>query len=119
VVAKTEAHECKQLAQSRRYAAAPGRGSNSLPLDRAAGRSTRRRAINIYSDALGLKRWGANERHLSPPPNNLLPRNYVYVYVIYIKRDRRISNNNHKNQSQNDIQYKAAKPKTVSLYKVI
>jgi len=44
---------------------------------------------------------------------------YVCVYVILIIRcDKRTSNNKHKKQSQNEVQYKAAKPKkTISLDK--
>jgi len=48
---------------------------------------------------------------------------YVCMYVIFITRDKRTSNNKHKKQSQNDLQYKAAKPKknykTISLDKAI
>jgi len=36
---------------------------------------------------------------------------YVCMYAIFIWCDRRTSNNKHKKQSQNDVQYKAAKPK--------
>jgi len=36
---------------------------------------------------------------------------YVCMYVIFIRCDKRTSNNKHKKQSQNDVQYKAAKPK--------
>ena len=43
---------------------------------------------------------------------------YVCMYVIFIRCDRHTSNNKHKKQSQNDIQYKAAKPKTSSLTKL-
>jgi len=47
----------------------------------------------------------------------------VCMYVIFITRDKRTSNNKHKKQSQNDLQYKAAKPKknykTISLDKAI
>ena len=43
---------------------------------------------------------------------------YVCMYVIFIRCDKRTSNK-HKKQSQNDVQYKAAKPKTISLYKAI
>jgi len=40
------------------------------------------------------------------------------MYVIFIRCDKRTSNNKHKKQSQNDVQYKAAKPKkTISLDK--
>ena len=35
----------------------------------------------------------------------------IYMYVIFIRCDKRTSNNKHKKQSQNDVQYKAAKPK--------
>ena len=35
----------------------------------------------------------------------------VCMYVIFIRCDKRTSNNKHKKQSQNDIQHKAAKPK--------
>jgi len=38
---------------------------------------------------------------------------YVCVYVIFIRCDRRTSSNKHKKQSQNDIQYKAEKPKSI------
>jgi len=48
------------------------------------------------------------------------------MYVIFIRCDKRTSNNKHKKQSQNDVQYKAAKPKknyktieTISLDKAI
>jgi len=46
---------------------------------------------------------------------------YVCMYVIFIRCDKRTSNNKHKKQSQNvDVQYKAAKPKkTISLDKAI
>jgi len=48
---------------------------------------------------------------------------YVCMYVIFIRCDKRASNNKHKKQSQNDVQYKAAKPKktikTISLDKAI
>jgi len=40
-----------------------------------------------------------------------LQYNYVCMYVIFIRCDKRTSNNKHKKQSQNDVQYKAAKPK--------
>ena len=33
------------------------------------------------------------------------------MYVIFIRCDKRTSNNNNKKQSQNDVRYKAAKPK--------
>jgi len=36
---------------------------------------------------------------------------YVCMYVIFIRCDKRTSNNKHKKKSQNDVQYKAAKPK--------
>ena len=36
---------------------------------------------------------------------------YVCMYVMFIRCDKRTSNNKHKKQSQNDIQHKAAKPK--------
>jgi len=35
----------------------------------------------------------------------------VCMYVIFIRCDKRTSNNKHKKQSQNDVHYKAAKPK--------
>ena len=42
------------------------------------------------------------------------------MYVIFIRCDKRTSNNKHKKQSQNDVQYKAAKPKKhISLDKAI
>ena len=42
------------------------------------------------------------------------------MYVIFIRCDKRTSNNKHKKQSKNDVQYKAAKPKkTISLDKAI
>ena len=41
------------------------------------------------------------------------------VCVIFIRCDKRTSNNRHKKQSQNDVQYKAAKPKTISLDKAM
>jgi len=41
------------------------------------------------------------------------------MYVIFIRCDECISSNKHKKQSQNDVQHKAAKPKTVSLDKAI
>ena len=34
---------------------------------------------------------------------------YVCMHVIFIRCDKRTSNNKHKKQSQNDVQYKAAK----------
>ena len=38
------------------------------------------------------------------------------MYVIFIRCDKRTSNNTHKKSSQNDVQYNAAKPKkTISL----
>jgi len=43
----------------------------------------------------------------------------VCMYVIFIRCDGCTSNNKHKKQSQNGIQYKAAKPKTISLHKAI
>ena len=44
----------------------------------------------------------------------------VCMCVIFIRCDKRTSNNKHKMQSQNDVQYKAAKPKkTISLDKAI
>jgi len=33
------------------------------------------------------------------------------MYVIFIRCDKRTSNKKHKKRSQNDVQYKAAKPK--------
>ena len=39
------------------------------------------------------------------------------MQVIFIRCDKRTSNNKHKKQCQNDVQYKAAKPKTISLDK--
>jgi len=36
---------------------------------------------------------------------------YVCMYVIFVRCDRHTSNNEHKKQSQNDIEYKTAKPK--------
>jgi len=36
---------------------------------------------------------------------------YVCMYVIFIRCDKRTSNNKHKKQSHNDVQYKAVKPK--------
>ena len=36
---------------------------------------------------------------------------WVHMYVIFIRGDKRTSNNKHKRQSQNDIQYQATKPK--------
>ena len=33
------------------------------------------------------------------------------MYVIFIRCDKRTSNNKHKKQSKNEVQYKAAKPK--------
>ena len=43
---------------------------------------------------------------------------YACMYVIFTRCDKRTSNNKHKKQSQNDVQYKAAKPKkTISLDK--
>jgi len=48
---------------------------------------------------------------------------YVFMYVIFIRCDKRTSNNKHKKQSQDDVQCKAAKPKksikTISLDKAI
>jgi len=44
---------------------------------------------------------------------------YVCMCVIFIRCDRRTSNNKHKKQSQNDVHYKAAKIKTISLDKAI
>jgi len=45
---------------------------------------------------------------------------WAIMYVCdFIRCDRLTSNNKHKNQSQNDVQYKAAKPKTISLGKAI
>jgi len=45
------------------------------------------------------------------------------MYVIFIRCDKRTSNNKHKKQSKNDVQYIAAKPKkimkTISLDKAI
>ena len=35
----------------------------------------------------------------------------VCMYVIFIRCDKRTSNNKHNKQSQNDVHYKAAKPK--------
>jgi len=35
----------------------------------------------------------------------------VCMYVIFIRCDKRTSNNKHKQRSQNDVQYRAAKPK--------
>ena len=43
----------------------------------------------------------------------------VCMYVIFIRCDGCTSNNKHKKQSQNGIQYKAAKPKTISFHKAI
>ena len=43
----------------------------------------------------------------------------VCMYVMFIKCDRHTSNNKHKKQSQNDVLYKAAKPKIISLDKAI
>ena len=40
-------------------------------------------------------------------------RHYVCMFVIFIRCDKRTSNIKHKKQSQNDVQYKAAKPKTI------
>ena len=46
---------------------------------------------------------------------------YVCMYVMFIRCDKRTSNNKHKKQSQDDVQYKAAKPKklfhSTKLYK--
>ena len=36
---------------------------------------------------------------------------YACMYVIFIRCDKRTSNNKHKKQSLNDAQYKAAEPK--------
>ena len=48
---------------------------------------------------------------------------YVCMYVMFIRCDKRTSNNKHKKKSQNDVQYKAAKPKktikTISLDEAI
>jgi len=44
---------------------------------------------------------------------------YVCMNVIFIRCNRHASNNKHKKQSQIDVHYKAAKPKTVSLDKAI
>ena len=42
------------------------------------------------------------------------------MYVIFIRCDKRTSNNKHKKQSKNDVQYIAAKPKkTISLDKAM
>ena len=41
------------------------------------------------------------------------------MYVIFIRCDKRTSNNKHKKQSQNDVQYKAAKPKNYKTIKTI
>ena len=38
---------------------------------------------------------------------------YVSIYVIFIRSDKRTSNNKHKKQSQNYVHYKAAKPKNL------
>jgi len=38
---------------------------------------------------------------------------YVCMYVIFIRSDKRTSNNKHKKQSQNYVHYKAAKPKNL------
>jgi len=43
----------------------------------------------------------------------------VCMYAMFIKCDRHTSNNKHKKQSQNDVLYKAAKPKTISHDKAI
>jgi len=37
---------------------------------------------------------------------------YVCMYVIFIRCNRRTSNNKHKKQSQNNVQYKTENPKT-------
>ena len=44
---------------------------------------------------------------------------YVCMYVVFVRCDKRTSNNKHKKQSQNDLQFKAAKPKTISLDKAV
>ena len=45
---------------------------------------------------------------------------YVCMYVIFIRCDKRTSNNKkHEKQSQNDVQYKAAKPKNYKTIKTI
>ena len=44
---------------------------------------------------------------------------YVCMYVIFIRCDKRTSNNKHKKQSQNEVQYKAAKPKNYKTIKTI
>ena len=43
---------------------------------------------------------------------------YVCMYVIFIRCDKRTSNNKHKKQSQNDVQYKAAKPNLTGKHKM-
>ena len=43
----------------------------------------------------------------------------VCMYVIFIRCNRCTSNNKHKKLSQNDVQYKADKPKTTLLDKAI
>ena len=44
---------------------------------------------------------------------------YVCMYVIFIRCNRRTSNNKHKKQSQNNVQYKTEKPKTILFDRVI
>ena len=58
-----------------------------------------------YNSTLSSLRWAVNWSTV------IWSHGKICMYVIFIRCDKRTSNIKHKKQSQNDVQYKAAKPK--------
>ena len=91
---------------------------------RTAGDEVRRATSPAESTARRDRRpvrTTSSQDQLPQPGAGPLTTGYVCVYVIFIRCDKRTSNNKHKKQSQNDVAYstKQQNQKTISLDKAI